>query len=347
MRRDLVRCYYASNNSTSAALRMYKTEKHLVKDPCHVSAISKLIKKFESTYSLLDQPRSGRHTIRDSRLQDVKEAVVSTETEIGSTSIRRVSQETGIPRSSVARIMREDLLLYPYKFSLHQELNETDKIYRKEFAQWLLDDLALLPKILWSDEAYISMDGSISRHNCRIWSTCKPQFVMTEGLHPEKICVWFGFTSSFGLKPYFFDSTVNSENYLEMLQGHMQPLLQQKRQFEKVTFMQDGAAPHYAKRVRDYLCQTFTSNRVISRGCKNPWPARSPDINPLDFWFWATLKARIFHCRQPTSLEHLKALIISECEKFTPDEFAMAVSNIPKRLECLLHFDGGHFEHML
>jgi hypothetical protein len=60
MRRDLLRCFYASHNSATAALRLYKTEKGLSKDPCDATAITKLVKKFETTFTLLDAPRSGR-----------------------------------------------------------------------------------------------------------------------------------------------------------------------------------------------------------------------------------------------------------------------------------------------
>ena len=50
--------------------------------------------------------------------------------------------------------------------------------------------------------------------------------------------------------------------------------------------MQDGDTPHYAKNVTDYLTKIFGENRVISRGFPQSWRARSPDLNPLDYWFW-------------------------------------------------------------
>jgi transposase len=346
MRRDLIRCYYASNNSAAAALRHYKMEKQLHHDPCDVSAIRKLVKKFETTFSLLDAPRSGRPSLMESRQDVVLQALEKTQNEFGSTSSTTVSKETGIPQPSVHRILRHHLHLYPYKMQLHQELETQDKVHRQEFATWLLGNHSLIPKILWSDEANIHLNGEINRHNCRIWSTSKPTDTFTTSLHPQKLCVWFGFTSTFCLTPYFFDSTVTS-SYLTMLKEHVRPQLAHRHKLSSTLFMQDGAPPHFASVVRDYLYETFTPDRVISRGCMHLWPARSPDINPLDFWFWATLKGRVFHRDTPHTLADLKARIIEECDRFTPDEFAAAVSNLPRRLECLIDAEGGHIEQYL
>jgi hypothetical protein len=237
--------------------------------------------------------------------------------------------------------------LYPYKLQLVQELTEPDKEARMEFATWLLNNSSLIPNILWSDEAYLSLDGEINRHNCRIWSAVKPDEVLPASLHPQKVCVWMGFTATFSLTPFFFESTVTSDNYLMMLREHVRPQLAKKHKLSSVIYMQDGAPPHYALSVRHYLCTTFAENRVISRGCLNAWPPRSPDLNPLDYWFWGTLKARVFHTEQPHSLEALKARIIDECARFTVEEFAAAISNLTTRLHFTLSADGGHIEQYL
>ena len=347
MRRDLIRCYYASNNSPIAALRLYKREKGLYHDPCDVTALKKLVDKFEKTFSLLDAPRSGRPSLLESRSDVVMQAVNNTENEIGSTSTPRVSKETGIPQASVYRILRHHLHLYPYKLQLHQELEAEDNFHRQEFATWLLANPSLIPKILWSDEANIHLNGEIHRHNCRIWSTSKPLHSLTTTLHPQKVCVWFAFSSSFSITPFFFESTVTSASYLSMLKEHVRPQLANKHKLSSTLFMHDGAPPHYATVVREFLIHTFTSDHIISRGCTHIWPARSPDINPLDYWFWATLKARVFHRNMPRNLVDLKQRIIEECDRFTPDEFAGAVSNLPRRLQCVLDMNGGLIEQTL
>ena len=159
---------------------------------------------------------------------------------------------------------------------------------------------------------YFSLSGTLNRHTCRIWSQNNPHTISTTTLHSPQLCVWMGLSSQFGLTPYFVNGTVNSENYLSMLQNHVIPQLKQRRAFSRTIFMQDQAPPHYASSVREFLNKKFPS-RVISRGCDIAWPARSPDLNPLDFWFWGMLKAKIYHHSTPHSLEHLQQLITEAC----------------------------------
>ena len=47
------------------------------------------------------------------------------------------------------------------------------------------------------------------------------------------------------------------ENYLEMLREVVMSQLQIKPYFNELFFQQDGALPHYALRVRDYLNKVF------------------------------------------------------------------------------------------
>ncbi|KAJ4439475.1 hypothetical protein ANN_07599 [Periplaneta americana] len=45
------------------------------------------------------------------------------------------------------------------------------------------------------------------------------------------------------------------------------------------------SSPHYANHVRALLDDTFP-DRWIGRGGPTPWPSRSPDMTPLDFFLW-------------------------------------------------------------
>jgi len=58
---------------------------------------------------------------------------------------------------------------------------------------------------------------------------------------------------------------------------------------EKLCWQQDGATVHVTDRNLDTL------SRVISRRpiCSIDWPARSPDLSPLDFCLWGYLKSKI------------------------------------------------------
>ena len=51
----------------------------------------------------------------------------------------------------------------------------------------------------------------------------------------------------------------------------------------------DGAPPHWGSHFRRFLDATFP-NRWIGRDGPTPWPPRSPDITPLNFFLWGYVK---------------------------------------------------------
>jgi hypothetical protein len=55
-------------------------------------------------------------------------------------------------------------------------------------------------------------------------------------------------------------------------------------------FMQDGATAHTATYSINVLNEVF-DNRLISHRL---WPARSPDLNPCDFYLWRNLKDKVY-----------------------------------------------------
>ena len=58
---------------------------------------------------------------------------------------------------------------------------------------------------------------------------------------------------------------------------------------ENVYFQQDRAPPYWSFIVRDFLNDQFPE-RWIGRGGPISWPPRSPDLTPLDFFFWGYVK---------------------------------------------------------
>jgi hypothetical protein len=68
--------------------------------------------------------------------------------------------------------------------------------------------------------------------------------------------------------------------------------------------MQDGAAAHTATCSINVLNEV-SENRLISRGL---WPARSPALNPCDFYLWGNLKDKVYS-NNPQTLVELKQSI--------------------------------------
>jgi len=62
--------------------------------------------------------------------------------------------------------------------------------------------------------------------------------------------------------------------------------------------------------VRRFLDATFP-NRWTGRDGPTPWPPRSPDITPLDFFLWGYVKDKVFSTPFP-DITNLKATRITD-----------------------------------
>ena len=58
-------------------------------------------------------------------------------------------------------------------------------------------------------------------------------------------------------------------------------------------YQQDGATAHFSIAARQVLNDKYP-NRWIGRGGPVPWPPRSPDLTPLDFFLWGPMKSPVY-----------------------------------------------------
>lgn len=87
-------------------------------------------------------------------------------------------------------------------------------------------------------------------------------------------------------------------------------------------------------------------NRWIGIGGTIPWPPRSPDLNPLDFFLWGAVKDYIYST-EIRNLEDLEARMTVAYQMITPEMLAAARRNFVRRLHCCIECGGGQFEQML
>jgi hypothetical protein len=114
----------------------------------------------------------------------------------------------------------------------------------------------------------------------------------------------------------------------------------------KLTFMQDGAPPHYSLAVRNYLDTEFPNN-WIGRGGPIPWPPRSPDITPMDYFIWGFWKDLVY--KEPVrDINQLRERILNTApiirEKIREMDFT---EGLVRRLEECTNVNGGYFEPRL
>ncbi|GFU72160.1 DUF4817 domain-containing protein [Trichonephila clavipes] len=268
----LGKLYYQNGECASAALRSYRHTKGIRrgKGPLTNAAVARMISKFEATGCLDDRPRSGRPSTLRNAAETVKEEMetVAGSSMHGEVSACAVARRTGIPYTTVRLTLRSTLRCYPYKIHRHHELLPGDSVNRRAFAVWAFQKMA-------EDDDWLS--------NITVVET---------PLHDEKVTVWVGFTTSTVIGPFFFEerrdsgflsATVTGERYADMLQNRIIPSLADKHLLERTIFMQDGAPPHIARRVKDLLRRSFGDDRVLSRHFHHACSPRSPDLSPCDY----------------------------------------------------------------
>ena len=95
---------------------------------------------------------------------------------------------------------------------------------------------------------------------------------------------WVGVVDGKCLPVHWFEFSVNTGSYLEMLRTVMWPAVKNKVTRKNYWFQQDGAPCHPSATVMDFLLSKF-NNRIILRGSAHHLPAYSPDLSCLDFSF--------------------------------------------------------------
>lgn len=170
-----VREFYYNNNSATVARRNFREHKglHNFDDTPTLQTIKNWVVKFQETGSTLDKPRSGRP--RTSRTEQNIDTVAESIRENPTQSTRKRSSALNVPRTSLQRILKKDLLMHPYKIQLVQELKDTDAIQRENYANEMLNRFTSFNNIMFSDEAHFHLNGHVSKQNCRYWSPNNPK----------------------------------------------------------------------------------------------------------------------------------------------------------------------------
>ena len=124
-----------------------------------------------------------------------------------------------------------------------------------------------------------------------------------------------------------------------MLEDFAYPQLAQE---PGVIFQKDGAPPYSGLRVRQSL-ERQLPDQWIGRGCPIPWPARSPDVTPLDFFFWGFVKYQVF--KTPVDdIDELKRRIRGVVGRVDVNLLTNTWRELRRRVEFVQENNGEHYE---
>ena len=204
---------------------------------------------------------------------------------------RKLAVELNISRTSVRRILKNDLLFRPYKIIVEPLLTDEHKEKRKKFSNCVRTRFRKedTMKILFSDEKLFDIDGIYNSQNDHIWAVSRVEADKRGGVKqkrkfPEKVMIWLSVCSK-GMSPIviFDEGTIDHARYIREV---LPVALKYENDILGTywTFQQDGAMPHV-----HHLTQQWCKDNFPSFIDKDHWPPNSPDLNPLDYSIWDKL----------------------------------------------------------
>lgn len=255
--------------------------------------IERWCKTIRDTGSInLSSPPGRQRTIRTKgAIQKVKHRLERRKT----VSSRKTARELSISRTSVRRILKNDLRLRAYKIQNEPLLTNEHKEKRMKFANWIRTNFRKenTMKILFSDEKMFDIDGIYNSQNDRIWAVSRSVADIKGGVRqirkfPQKVMVWLGVCSK-GVSPLviFEDGTVDHDRYIEEVLPVALKFGNDMFGTDWI-FQQDNAKPHVHKKSQEWCDQHFPC--FID---KDHWPPNSPDLNPLDYSIWDELAHQV------------------------------------------------------
>lgn len=206
----------------------------------------------------------------------------------------------------------------------------------------VVHDEMVLYCTLWTDEAIFHLNGQVNRQDTRLWSTDNPHFYVEKEMKSKGLMVWAGIYAGGIIGPFFITGKLNGPKYLRMLKEQVLPLIRRNMLLNGGYWMQDGAPPHFAKEIRDFLDQTYPG-RWIGRSGPILWPPRSPDMTPCDFFLWAHIKRQVY-ARRPETLDELRLYITEAFDRLDVETCERVCVSVSDRFIKCLEKNGGHFE---
>ena len=151
-------------------------------------------------------------------------------------------------------------------------------------------------QILFTDEAKFTREVVLNSRNSHMWAEENPHVARSHGFQERySLNIWAGSLDGCVTGPYLLPPNLTGAAYLRFLEGVLHGLLEDVpldvRQNMRI--QHDVAPPRFTRVVRGHLVQRFRQTWI---GCGNPigWPARSPHLNPLDYFLRGHMKSLVF-----------------------------------------------------
>lgn len=206
--------------------------------------------------------------------------------------------------------------------------------FAREHANWTHEQWA---NVLFTDECRMALRAPDGRQ--RVWRRRGERFLpitttQTVSFHGGSIMVWGGVSSDARTELVVVSNRLNATRYVgEILQDHVLSYMGFIGH-DNFLLMHDNARPHTAQCVNEYLQEVGIS--------KLDWPARSPDLNPIEhIWDMLKRKVRSSAC-PPQTLTELRNAALAAWEDIPQVVIRNVIQSMPDRMQAVIRARGGN-----
>ncbi|GFX43680.1 transposable element Tcb2 transposase [Trichonephila clavipes] len=241
----------------------------------------------------------------------------------------------------VRRLQKTNVSSYQQKGTGAPQLSRQHRTARlqwcREHHNWTEQDWAC---VLFSDESRFSLSSDCRRQ--LIWresgTAYRPENIQEKDRYPTcSIMVWAGIMINGRTRLHVVaNGTMTGQRYIdEVLLPHVR--LFRGAVGDKFVFMDDNATGHRTLAVQDCLDSEGIQRLV--------WPARSPDLNPIEN-VWDVLGRQVSGRNYPpTNKNTLIRALTEELDKLTQQLLDNVVQSMVQRVECCITLHGGHIPY--
>lgn len=348
----MILAYGECRGNGNEALRLYRERFPARRQPNSARVIVNAIIRLRANERPMPTKRRGPQNLPVRQEEQVLNHFLN---EPGS-STRRAGRIFGINHTAVHQVLKRNRQ-HPFSVTKVQALKPEDLPRRAAYANWALEkireDPHFLENIVWTDESLFCRNSMWNRRVVHHWAPkIRNPHVGRELSHQTRwsVNVWAAIRGNDIIGPVFIDGNLNAGRYLEILNGPVSRYMDQLPLAQNVQtwYQHDGAPPHIAIQVRNRLNQIFP-NQWIGRFSRDAWPPRSPDLTPLDFFFWGWVKQLVFKTESRTREELVERIVnafnkIKRRIRQNPALMARVHDNNRRRLHRCSITGGRHIE---
>lgn len=193
--------------------------------------------------------------------------------------------------------------------------------------------------VMFTDESRFCLRFTDGRK--RVWRRrgerlCRDTIVEHDSYGGGSVMVWGGISYDRRTDLVMIPGNVTGQRYVdEILRPHVIPMA--NRVGPNFEFQDDNARPHRAHVAVNFLAQ----HGVVSL----PWPAKSPDLNPIEH-LWDILGRCVRALQpQPADLPQLAAALQQEWRRLPRETIRRLIRSMPSRCRCCIDARGGHTKY--